>query len=347
MINFLKDSLTLIFRSGISLTVLLAVVLIGGYAIGRLKPPYVISMRLYEKEGSQPDCDQAAIELMKEEIRVYSYEYAASTNSLKTRSSDFSLRISTALNQKTFLDVVSDGNSLLMALQEFVGSAPQVISIFLRVEKGKCLPIDAVLIFQNTRKFIPFITPNELMPIAREVVNTIDDFIPIAKLAFSYNTVEESRNQSFTKISEGKQTKWYKNLVAFTYLQETDIFDPILNRKIILKRLDQAEYWVSDSLKEDRNFLPALINRIYIGIEKDKHSILSYERSIEELLKIHYRSGCGECLSRAAQLRLNRYGRMQDSRTQYRQSNEDLSRSREYLEYKINHYGPDQETYIS
>lgn len=339
MVEFLKSSFLLFFKSGVYISVLVVLVLLIGQAFGRFMPPYVIVVSAYRDGTGELKCNAEKLNLIKEEIRVASYKYIERANSLKVKEYLDSTEIVTNEEDNSILKTLFDGNKLYAMISEAKGYTDRKIQIFINMADGDCTAKSAVLIHKNERRFIPISSGSDFEPIAQEVVNAVDDFIPTVVLARDYKTTAEARRRSFVAISQGKQVKWYMNLVAFTYLEEASIFDRNANADIVLGRFDRASYWIDRALAVDRNFLPAIFNKIYVDIERNKHVSDAYDRSISSLMNMHYRIDCGECLSRIARLRLERFERMEMARKTYSQRDKDISQARDILEYKINRYG--------
>lgn len=342
-----KNALLSLFKSGVYLSVLVALFLLVGQAFGHFIPPYVIVVSAYTDGSKEMKCNAEKLNLIKEEIRVASYRYIESVNSFKVAEYLNSTDIVTSDEDGSIIKTLFDGDKLYAMISEIKGYKHRKIHIFINMAVDDCAVKSAILIQGNERKFIPLVSDGDVAPIAREVVNVVDDFIPTVALARDYRTTTEARRQSFVAISQGKQAKWYMNLVAFTYLEEASIFDPKVNADIIAGRFDRASYWIDRALALDGNFLPALFNKIYLDIERNKHAPAAYDRSISALMNVHYRIDCGECLSRIARLRLERYERMATARIAYSQADQDVATARDILEYKIKRYGATEDDTVN
>jgi tetratricopeptide (TPR) repeat protein len=339
MLDYIKGFFASFFKSGMYLSVAAVLIFLIAQTFGQFIPPYVMAISAYSDGPSGAKCNSEKLNLIREEIRIASYNYIAKANSFKAQEYDTSPNITTSAEENSIAKTLFDGNMLYAVISEIKGYKDRKIHVFINMEDGGCVAKSAVLVHRNERTFIPIATDGNFEPIAREVVNVVDDFIPTVMLARDYGTVAEARRQAFLAISQRKQTKWYMNLVAYTYLEEASIFDRNINAAIILGRFDQASYWIDRALALDENFLPAIFNRIYIDIERSKHSAESYDRSISNLMNIHYRTVCGECLSRIARLRIERYERMAAAKKTYEHAAKDIPQAREILEYKMERYG--------
>lgn len=303
------------------------------------KQPYLIELAAFDVEGKPAKCDTSYLNLMKEKIRIGAVSHIGSAITVRSKDYEKYVEVVSRLKNITIVDSLSKTSPYLMTARNIFGINPHIVSIFLRVNADSCTVHSVEVVSSNAAEASFDTGPGLIDRISTMVVNAIDPYIAISTAAYDYRRLNWSREQTFIRIARGKDTIWYKNLAGVTYLQQSDLYDKDKNRKIIDKMNKSAIYWFEAALSEDKRFTPAIFNIQNINLYERGFTDEAYQEAIDELMRLHWRDNCSECITRAAQLRLARYNRYSESRTAYSRSHEDLRIARELLEWKVRNHG--------
>lgn len=303
------------------------------------KQPYVIELSAFDVAGKPAKCDASFLNFLKEKIRIDAIRQIANAVTVRSQEHDKYIEVVSRVESLAISDSLSQTSPYLMMIRNVFGIRAQVVSVFLSVQEDSCTIRSAEVISGVYAEITTDNGPRLIQRMASMIVNAIDPFIAVSEAAYDYRTLQWSRAQTFTRIAKGKDTIWYKNLAGVTYLQETDLFDRKLNKSIIGKLNEKARYWFNSALSDDKNFLPSIFNLQNIDIDENGSTYASYQKAIDELMRLHWRDHCSECVARAAQLRLARHDRHRESRLTYAGSEDDLRIARELLEWKVRNHG--------
>lgn len=322
-----------------SIVSIFAIVLVGIFSLE--KRHIVIDFVHFVDSRDRSVCSDNQIRHIKENIRLSVAKSVSSSSSMKSRDFEKFNQLASSSDRKTITSNLAGTNTLALMVRDLIGLDTATVEIYARLDPVRCQIVAVQIIYGSEFKQLNDLSDVNFDAIGHHVLGTIDNFIEIAELANRFDTINFAREQSFLRISAGRDISWYMNLVGFSYLKESELFDMSLdsNRRIVSRLHGHAEYWFEAALREDPNFLPAIFNLQNMSLRRTNYAIDAYEAAIRDLLNRHYRSSCYDCVVRAAELRLHRYERRRESKEPYKMATDDLRLARSYLERKIRQFG--------